>query len=123
VNTESSLYYFEQLPDSVQRVFVNNLEPRVEDDITFQGSSKNKIVNLDSGLNDFSIEETGLHGFFPGKRIFIINNKKYYIIRNEEVIFNPPYILEKGDLYGISTQNVYDIKDIKAAKYLKFNIL
>jgi len=123
LNLEISFYNFEQLPSSVQSVFIKNLEPRIEDSITFHGFSKNKIVNLDSGLNNLTIDETGIHGFFPGKRIFIINDRKYYMKRNEEVIFNPPYILKDGDLYGVSSQNIYNIKDIKSAKYLRFNIL
>ena len=104
---------FSQLPDTV-KYYYSRIDSIKSD------SSESKIFCLDANHGDCDYEIKWIASFVD-KYVFHIDNKTLTMEFNGNSI-NEPYIIYKKELYFIKTLNVYDIEEIRAAEYGKFDL-
>jgi hypothetical protein len=111
---------YDSLPDTVKYHFFQNSKPQANN--TFPMWNEAFTINLDSPRSTMSWEKKGLHGLYPGKTYFYVNEDTYYYSSTSSKIASPPFILFRDQLYFCSRRNIISEEEILEARYVRINL-
>jgi len=115
---------FEELPDTIKYYYLKSIEPEKKinakgDTLTIYGG-RSQFLCLNPEIEKCEYEIDWFISFVD-EHLFYVDNHILTMEHNGNTI-NEPYIIFENQFYFKRTRILYDKKDVKAAKYGKFDL-